>query len=48
MVILAKLLLCEMSSSMTNKVRGAQTLENIYHWTQFVSDEKDIIICYTK
>ena len=28
---------------MTNKVRGAQTLQNIYHWTQFVSDEKDII-----
>ena len=44
-VILAKLLLCEMSSSTVNNMRSHQTLRNINHfywWTQFVSDEKDI------
>ena len=31
-VILAKLLLCEMSSSMANKMRSHQTLRNINHF----------------
>ena len=31
-VILAKLLLCEMSPSTVNKMRGAQTLRNINHF----------------
>ena len=32
MVILEKLLLCEMSSSMANKMRSHQTLQNISHF----------------
>ena len=32
-VLLAKLLLCKMSSSMVSKVKGAQTRRNIYHFS---------------
>ena len=31
-VILEKLLLCEMSSSTVNNMRGSQTVQNIYHF----------------
>ena len=44
-VILAKLLLCEMSSGTLNKMRGAQTIPNINHFIgehNLFRNEKDI------
>ena len=44
-VILAKLLLCEMSASTVSEMRGSQTIPNINHFIgehNLVRDEKDI------